>query len=237
MAHRIELVRDADLLPAAIEFSRLRPHVDARRVRSRDRRSSTSVTASTSTTSLRRDAAGRVRRAGRRRAITTYRLRRGRPARVDDRSPMAPRRWEYDDLGRLVAERTADGERRFALRRRPSARRARPTPTGRRRSTTTPVAGGCGRAAPSTSTYVWGDSHLEAIVVDGVVHRFDIDDDGCAAAGRRHHDRLGHRRRHRRVRRRSTASRSSPSTAGTFATVDADSTVSLATVRARRRVG
>ena len=154
MATSIELVRDRRPAARAVEFSWLRPHVDARLVRSRRRRSSTIV----------RD------QRRRRRCVATppgglsSRTSTARSPRTPTTPPASSRRCPIAQASSRAGSTTSsvasspsgrgDGERRFALRRRPPARRADATRPGRRRSTTTPAAGGSGRAAPSTSLRV-----------------------------------------------------------------------------------
>ena len=74
-----------------------------------------------------------------------------------------------------------------------------------RRSNTTHAVVGCAARGAADIGYVWNDRRLEAIVVDGTLHRFTIDENGSLRRGRRAHDRLGRHPRHAAGRRRSTA--------------------------------
>ena len=145
----IELVRDADCFPQRLSspgFVRTWTHDAA----GGSPRSSTTVTASTSTTSLRRDAAGRVLEQDVDGEVTSSAT----------TMPDSSRRWSDSDrpleLGVRRARppgRRADAGTRAPVRATtpPISSSSSPMPRARRRSSTTPVAGGSGHAAPSTS--------------------------------------------------------------------------------------
>ena len=172
---RVELERDADGLAESLTspgFARRGPATTA----AASSRSSTTATGSCRSRRSPRRRRPRH-RADRRRRGHAVRLRRCRSARVVHRRVRATT-WEYDELGRLTWERTPEVLRSFRY---DDAHQLVELIEGG--DVTTFEYDARGRRVRATGRprrrLRLGSTHLDAVVVDGVLQRFDTDADGA----------------------------------------------------------
>ena len=175
---RVELRRDADGLAERLTspgFERTFTRDACGRVVSvRDVTGGT-----TSTTSLRRDLAGRVLEQDADGVVTTYEYDDAGQL-VATTGPDGRHEWEYDDLGRLAAERDGSGERRYEY---DAAHRLVSVTDAD--GITTFEYDGRGRRVRARGrhdvVYVWGLDRLDAVITDGRWTFLDFDEAGRLA--------------------------------------------------------